>query len=238
VWNTAAGKAVLKYDENGPLPVNLVYDSREATTQKNQNIQGSIDSDKQAADSVKNEYTALKEGYASDSAAHNGAVQAYESELDAYNTEVDYWNGRGGAPKSEYERLAAEKDDLDAKRASLETQRDALNAEADRINALIDRYNLVAEKVNANIAAVNQSAGREFEEGEYVSDASGTRVNIYEFESEQKLVRVLAHEFGHALGLSHNGNPDSIMYYLNQSTNLTPTADDIAALKALCAAAN
>ncbi|MBV9349447.1 MAG: matrixin family metalloprotease [Patescibacteria group bacterium] len=236
VWNTAAGKTVLSYDQNGSVPLNLIYDSRQATTQKNETLQSSIENGKQVADSVKQRYSALTTRFDTDRTSYEAQLNAYNKNLDAYNQEVEYWNQQGGAPKSEFEKLNNEKITLDRERTALETQRANLNAEADDINSLIDQYNLVVDHVNATVGEVNQTAGREFEEGEYVSDASGRRINIYEFEDHARLVRVLAHEMGHALGLSHNANPQSIMYYLNQSTNLVPSAEDIASLEAICEA--
>ena len=107
-------------------------------------------------------------------------------------------------------------------------------SQADEISALIVKYNLLVDRVNANIGTINQTANKEFEEGTYISDASGARIDIYEFSDEAKLIRVLAHELGHALGLDHNSNLDSIMYAMNQSSNMILTADDVQALKMKC----
>jgi predicted Zn-dependent protease len=60
------------------------------------------------------------------------------------------------------------------------------------------------------------------------------KINIYEFESRSQLIRILSHELGHAIGLGHNENAESIMYYLNKGTGLSPTAEDIRDLKAYC----
>ena len=109
-----------------------------------------------------------------------------------------------------------------------------MNGLVDDINTLVKKYNFLVSTANSNIHTINQSAGKEFEEGEYKSDESGERINIYEFADEVSLIRVLEHEFGHALGLDHNNNPDSIMYYLNNSKNMDLTAEDIQALRIVC----
>lgn len=116
----------------------------------------------------------------------------------------------------------------------LEAKRLEVNSLADQINTLVKNYNYLVRSVNSTIGVINQSAGQEFEEGLYISDRTGERINIYEFTSQAVLERVLAHELGHALGLDHNDNPNSIMYYLNSSKNILPTAEDIAGVEMIC----
>jgi len=40
--------------------------------------------------------------------------------------------------------------------------------------------------------------GGEFEEGAYQSDQNGEKIDIYHLINQAKLIRVLAHELGHA----------------------------------------
>ncbi|MDB5244356.1 MAG: matrixin family metalloprotease [Parcubacteria group bacterium] len=146
----------------------------------------------------------------------------FKSRQDAYNSRVKILNARGGATKEEAVQLDAEK-------ASLQQL-------ASTINSGVASYNAAVKALNGTVNEYNRSAGRTFEEGQYVRDSAGERINIFEFIGTTQLERVLAHEFGHAIGLDHNDNPKSIMAAKNESGNLVPTKDDLAALATLCGA--
>ena len=144
----------------------------------------------------------------------------FTAEPATYEQAVSAGNARGGATRSEA--------------ATLNAQRASLNTLGDSINSNVVSYNARVDALNVLVAQFNQTAGHSFEEGEFVRDSAGERINIFEFIGTTQLERVLAHEFGHAIGLGHNSDPKSIMFAQNESGNLVPTADDLAALQAVC----
>ena len=112
-----------------------------------------------------------------------------------------------------------------------------LNSEVVNINALAIVLNRLVSSLNLEVNKFNTigtSLGGEFEEGTYQEGPNGREIDIYQFDDEGKLARVLTHELGHALGLEHLENPKAIMYRLNNGVNEKLTADDIAALKKRC----
>ncbi len=167
-----------------------------------------------------NEITLAQDKADSEHVALDAAQAQLIAEQNTYNQTVETINARGGATPSEARSLAS--------------QRESLHRLATTINSQVVAYNASVRALNAVVAEFNKTTGRTFTEGEFVRDAKGERINIFEFIGTNQLERVLAHEFGHALGLEHNDDPKSIMYAKNESGNLVPTTSDLSALKALC----
>lgn len=96
-----------------------------------------------------------------------------------------------------------------------------------------DNGNLVVNLVYDARVAQAQGTSTELSKGLYVDTGTDRHIDIYYYDTHEHLRAVLAHELGHVLGLEHNHNPQSVMYYLNKSRN-TVLPSDIDALKALC----
>jgi hypothetical protein len=234
IWEAALGKDLFSYSPSGGISVNLIYDERQELANRNRVLGAKIDQARNQAAGVEAEIDALKNRYESLSAAYDGAIREYSAALKSYNGSVDFWNKKGGAPEKEYERLQAESSRLEGLRIDLEKKRQEVNDLADQINARIGEYNSLIRASNANAEIINESADEEFKQGQYIADGNGVEIDIYEFDDRNDLVRVLAHEFGHALHMDHNGNEESIMYHLNSGKKLELSAEDFQSLKAAC----
>ena len=237
IWEKPIGKDLFSYETSGPLKVNLIYDTRQEVTVQLQDMGLELKGDKASYETAKAKYESILAQYNQKKTAFALRVSAFESRKSTYESNVNQANKKGGADKATYAQLNSERDYLQTEAAAIIVLQNELNRDADNVNALVSALNDLAKSLNINVKAYNSigdNLGGEFDEGVYRVDANGEEINIYQFDNRTKLVRVLAHEFGHALGLDHNEDAKAIMYRLNNGINEKLTNTDLVALKALC----
>ena len=263
-WESALGKNVLDYSEGNGLKVNLVFDQRQAETERLRKMLREVDLSKGKYESLeakynslvlsldqkKKDYENLVLKYEKETKAFDSAFSEYEKDLAEYNKKVQSWNSKGGAPESEYKKLQDEKEDLDSTLSalkkkedslgesynSLERKRKELNNMISEINSLGNIVNQLGGKVNENIEGYNdaQASRGEFETGLYKKEGMKEEIDIYQFFDEKDLIAILAHEFGHAFGLEHTAEPSSIMYPILGENNYSISKEDVKIFKMEC----
>ncbi len=233
VWEEAAGTSLFTHDPtSGTLTLNLIYDERQATTISLGYLALEIENTKLAAENTRTAYEQEKTSYLNDSETFNKEALGFQQKYSNYNERVTTYNDRGGATKEEYDAMMLELDSLKKEADQFETRRVELTKRMEAINAKVKRYNELVNYVNGLIRKSNSIGSRTFTEGRFVP--STNTIDIYQYSDETKLKRVLIHEFGHALGIGHVKNVQSIMYSFNSGTTTSLSVEDKAALEASC----
>lgn len=237
IWESPINKPLFEYSPTGDLKINLVYDYRQKATDAMKKIGIVINDDRSTFNALKAKYNLLIISYNKAKTQLENLIATYNADKSAYEKDVSYLNKHGGAQKAEYNILEQKRVDLNNQITIINQTQDSLNGLVDTINSAEIILNKLITTLNLQVSTyntVNSSTGETFNEGEYIRDANGTTINIFEFDDTNQLVRVLAHEFGHALGLEHLDNSKAIMYYLNEGINEKLTTDDLIALKKMC----
>lgn len=238
VWEKQIGLDLFANSVDGKVKVNLIYDYRQEATANLKSLGLVVDENRSNYDELNQKYTELVELYNIAKANYDARLVTFNEKRDAYDKQVIYWNSKGGAPKNEYQKLQAEAKIIEAEIEEIKILQSVANGYVANIKAIVVVLNNIANALNIDVRKYNEigdTRGEEFEEGVYRNDGQGNEdIDIYEFSNHTKLVRVLAHELGHALGLPHVEDKDAIMYKLNMSKNQTLTQADIDAVKIKC----
>jgi predicted nucleic acid-binding Zn-ribbon protein len=237
IWEKPIGKNLFEYDDGGELRINLVYDQRQHSTFQLQDLSEKVENSKAYYDLLKTQYENIKSEYESAVASFEARVKNFNTRSDAYEAEVRMINRKGGANQTEYQKLNAERDYLNQEAQALNQLQSSINAKINQANQMVQKLNELATSLNLDVSQYNKigdNLGVEFDEGLYKVGPGGQEIFIYQFENKTKLVRVLAHELGHALGLDHVDDPKAIMYRLNIGTNEKLSQTDLDLVKKLC----
>ena len=237
IWGKPLSRELFGAEPKGMIEVNLIYDYRQEAADKLKNLSYSIENTKSSYDDLKLRFENLKSEYEQKKEALMSDFNAYNARVGSFNAEVESTRQQRGAHEHVQRRLMMEKEELNSIRENLQTRQEEQKKIADTINSMMVVINEIATNYNfdlVNYRDVGNKLGDEFCEGNYLSKGGKQTITIYKYDSSDRLVRVIAHEFGHALGLNHNDNTEAIMYRLIQSDSTRLTPADVTALKTRC----
>lgn len=238
LWEKSLKTDLFVYDENAEFPINLIFDERQENADREAEIREDLEAKEGMSEGVSAQYEKLITEFRRLKKQYESRVFAYEASLKIYNEKVTEWNKKGGAPENVISDLREEEAELDEEYEDLQTLSKKINlivVDLNKIgasgNSLVADYNSIVENYNEEF-----SDAHEFTQGDYTQKA----ISIYQFDSEDELVLVLAHEFGHALSLGHVENEASIMYHFMEKQDVESgiTPQDIAEYTAVCSQKN
>ncbi len=238
VWEQSLGKDVLAYDPEAAFSIVAIFDERQKMSGEANDLRHSIDSYEKTSTAVEKKHEKLLADYRAKAKNFEARVKRFNEALVAYSAEVEKWNQEGGAPEEEYAKLEEKRKELEQEEREIKRESAALEKLADTTNGLADTLKSQADTVNDNIAKFKERYGepRPFVQGLYTPPLQS--IEIFQFEGKDDLRLVIAHEFGHALGIEeHVGNDRSLMHYLMGGQDLLSprlTEEDIAAYKVAC----
>ena len=234
LWENATGLNLFTQADDAKLAINFIFDERQQFTNAEEALSDQLEQAREVSKEVEEQYAKLVGEYNDLNQIYETRKANYEHSLNSYNQEVERWNQEGGAPQEIYDELNQKKDLLDNEQLELNDVREKLKILVTEINKLTERANEIVNKYNQGVNTYNHtfSEGAEFTQGDY----QGDKINIYQFKTREELILVLAHEFGHALGIDHVENAKSIMYMQmgEQSVSTGLTAEDLADFRLVC----
>lgn len=209
IWEAASGKDLFRFEPGGKVRVHLIFDGRQV-----------LENRIQAADRA---LEAMKAALAEQKAAIAANAAKLKPRKNALAKRIAHWNAKGGAPRDIF--------------AELEAETAAVNKLVAASNAEVRRYNAAVARQNAAVKARNALARSRGTDEKQLGKAQlgGTKVEIYVLSGAAKDENLIAHEFGHILGIKHVPGRDNLMNPVLAKPLTRASAADLAALAAVCA---
>lgn len=235
LWQRAVSREVFRADAKGAVEISLIYDYRQEAADRMKTLSFKIENTKGSYDEIKARFETLKRDSDLQSAGLAQGFADYNARVAAFNLRVETARQRGGAGEttarqfeSDQSRLATQKDALQRRQEELKSAIETLKSMAVVINEIAANHNLDL----VTYRDTGSQLGAEFSEGIYEQNGARRTITIYHYPSRDGLVRVLAHELGHAKGLPHLENPQAVMHRLMRTEMPELTPEDVAAMKA------
>lgn len=215
LWQASVEQELfLQSGHSRSMVVSLEFDDRQHSANVRRTLRGGIDRDRTQLQSreasLKQSGDRIELAQSVDGRERmflEGRLRDHQARVSAFNAAGD---SRDDAQRRMLEREAGQ---LQAEFAELDRRRERLNRDIDEHNR---RVNAQRQQVDALQGSVEQynafASGDPIESGRYSHDAeNGRRIAVFRAADYNELVLILAHEFGHALGLLHVEQPGAVM---------------------------
>lgn len=238
LWSGALGKELLTYREDGQIAIHFEYGEQQKFFEDERTTSIRIEGKEHQYNAQEKEYLRLSQKYKESFEQYNTMLAEYNTIVKTHNKLIADLRGKNITPedknsiKQSEEKINRLKVRLDRKQQEVESLRQRVNDRAEQLNEVNSQRNELISEYNSEFAVP-----KKFDQGRYIREGSNERIYVYQFSDIQSLKAVLAHEVGHALGIAHVNNPESVMYELMSEQNVVDlqlSEEDIEALREQC----